>query len=141
MVRYPALVTSFTQAHLRGSPFCNISRDNCAIPHKKQARKSFAIQSLEVSRDMKSIAAGPLSMSFKTQGNQTFWRDIPGFCWDIPGVPEKFEKKSLCSILGPLKLRYFRKPLRGPPTHGLPRPPSNKKRNSKNPENPDYSQK
>ena len=22
------------------------------------------------------------------------------FCWDIPGVPEKFENKSLCSILG-----------------------------------------
>ena len=22
-----------------------------------------------------------------------FWRDIPGFCWDTPGVPEKFEEK------------------------------------------------
>ena len=22
-----------------------------------------------------------------------------GYCWDIPGVPEKFEKKGLCSIL------------------------------------------
>ena len=28
-------------------------------------------------------------------------RDIPGFCWDIPAVPEKFEKTSLCSIFGP----------------------------------------
>ena len=28
-----------------------------------------------------------------------FSRDIPGFCQDIPGMPEKFEKKSLCSIL------------------------------------------
>ena len=26
-------------------------------------------------------------------GNQTFGRDIPGFCWDIPGAPEKLEKK------------------------------------------------
>ena len=26
-------VVSFTRAHLRGTPFCNISRDNCAIPH------------------------------------------------------------------------------------------------------------
>ena len=46
----------------------------CAIPHfatyraiivrypiKKQAQKSFAILSLQASRDMKSIAAGPLS--------------------------------------------------------------------------------
>ena len=39
-----------------------MSRDNCAIPQKKQARKSFAILSLQVSRDMKSIAAGPLSL-------------------------------------------------------------------------------
>ena len=32
-------------------------------------------------------------MSFETQANQTFWRDIPGFCWDIPEMPDKFEKK------------------------------------------------
>ena len=64
MVRYSPLVLSSTQAHLCDTPFCNISRDNCAIPHKKQARKSFAIRSLQVSFDMKSIAAGPLSLSF-----------------------------------------------------------------------------
>ena len=28
-------------------------------------------------------------MSFETQGNQTFWRDIPGF---LPGYLRKFEK-------------------------------------------------
>ena len=61
MVRYPPLVLSFTEAHLCDTPFCNVSRENCAIPHKKQARKSFAILSLQVSRDMKSIATGPLS--------------------------------------------------------------------------------
>ena len=38
-----------------------VSRDNCAIPPLKKARKRFAILSLQVSRDMKSIAAGPLS--------------------------------------------------------------------------------
>ena len=36
MVRYPPLVPSFTQAHLCDTPFCNISRDNCAIPHKNK---------------------------------------------------------------------------------------------------------
>ena len=61
MVRYPPLVLSFTKAHLCDTPFCNISRDNCAIPPFKQARKSFAILSLKVSRDMESIADGPLS--------------------------------------------------------------------------------
>ena len=33
MVRYPPSVLSFTQAHLRDTPFCYVSRDNCAIPH------------------------------------------------------------------------------------------------------------
>ena len=36
MVRYPPLVLSFTQAHLCDTPFCNVSRDNCAIPHKNK---------------------------------------------------------------------------------------------------------
>ena len=31
----PPLVLSFTQAHLRDTPFCNVLRDNCAISHKK----------------------------------------------------------------------------------------------------------
>ena len=29
----------------------------------------------------------------KTRGIKLFWRDIPGFCRDIPEGPEKFEKK------------------------------------------------
>ena len=46
---------------------------------------------------------GPKSSvcSFETQGNQIIWRDIPGFCQDIPGAPEKFEKQKLCSICVP----------------------------------------
>ena len=32
----PPLVRSFTQAHLCDTPFCNVSRDNCAIPHKNK---------------------------------------------------------------------------------------------------------
>ena len=56
MVRYPVLVLSFTQAHLRNTPFCKIFRDSCAIPPpppQKQAQKTFAIPSPQVSRDMK----------------------------------------------------------------------------------------
>ena len=63
MVRYPPIVLSFTQAHLCDTPFCNVSRDNCAIPHENKHENSFAILSLQVSRDMKSIAAGPLSLN------------------------------------------------------------------------------
>ena len=32
-------------------------------------------------------------MSLETQGIKLFWRDIPGFCRDIPEAPEKLEKK------------------------------------------------
>ena len=31
-----------------------------------------------------------------------FWRDIPGFCWDIPAAPEKFEKKKFVFNFWPL---------------------------------------
>ena len=57
-LRYPVSRTCDT-------PFCNISRDSCAIPPppppQKQVRNSFAILSLQVSRDMKSMNTGPLS--------------------------------------------------------------------------------
>ena len=40
------------------------------------------------------VGAKKFGMSFEAQGNQTFWRDIPIlFCRDLPGAPEKFEKK------------------------------------------------
>ena len=39
MVRYPPLVLNFTQTHPCDTPFCNISRDNCAIPHKNKHEK------------------------------------------------------------------------------------------------------
>ena len=35
----PPMVLSFTQAHLCDTPFCNISRDNCAIPDKNQHKR------------------------------------------------------------------------------------------------------
>ena len=58
----PPLALSFTQARLCDTAFCNILRDNCAIPAaKKTAQKSFAILSLQVMRDIKSEVAGPLS--------------------------------------------------------------------------------
>ena len=60
MVRYPPLVLNFTQTHLCDTPFCNVSRDNCAIPHKNKHERVLRYYRLQVSRDMKSIAAGPL---------------------------------------------------------------------------------
>ena len=61
IVGYPPLALSFTQAHLYDTPFCNISRDKSAIA-QKTSTNNFAILSLQVSRDMKSIAAGPLRL-------------------------------------------------------------------------------
>ena len=42
MVRYPPLALIFTQAHLCDTPFCNISRDNCAIPHKNRRAPDYS---------------------------------------------------------------------------------------------------
>ena len=39
------------------------------------------------------VGAQKFGMSFQTQENQTLWRDIPGFCWDILGAPKKFVKR------------------------------------------------
>ena len=40
------------------------------------------------------VGAKKFGMSLETQGIKLFWRDIPGFCRDIPPeAPEKFEKK------------------------------------------------
>ena len=39
------------------------------------------------------VGAKKFGMSLETQGIKLFWRDVPGFCRDIPEAPEKFEKK------------------------------------------------
>ena len=61
MVRYPPLVLSFTQAHLCGTTFCNISRDNCAIPppQKKNKHERF-LQSIVASIARYEKHRGPL---------------------------------------------------------------------------------
>ena len=75
------LALSFTQARLCDTPFCNILRDNCAIPTKKQAPNSFAILSLQVSRDMKSIAVGPLRSGVTFPGRIKNCWNFPVFSW------------------------------------------------------------
>ena len=72
MVRYPPLALSFRQPHLCDTPFCNVSRDSCAIPHKNKHGKNFVILSLQVSRDMKSIAAGPLNPQNRAKIHQKY---------------------------------------------------------------------
>ena len=39
------------------------------------------------------VGAKKFGMPFETREIKLFWRDIPGFCRNIPEVPEKFEKK------------------------------------------------
>ena len=48
-----------------------------------------------------------LGLSLEAQGNQTLWRDIPGFCRDIPGASEKVEKKRFVFNFRPLTLGPF----------------------------------
>ena len=46
--------------------------------------------------------AKKFGMPLETREVKLFWRDIPGFCWDIPAVPEKFEKNRFVFNLWPL---------------------------------------
>ena len=46
--------------------------------------------------------AKKFGMSLETREIKLFGRDIPGFCWDIPAVPEKFEKKKFVFNFWPL---------------------------------------
>ena len=48
------------------------------------------------------VGAKKFGMSLETQGIKLFWRDIPGFCRDIPESPEKFEKKMFGCDFWPL---------------------------------------
>ena len=44
-------------------------------------------------RKREGVGAKKFGMPFETREIKLFWRDIPGFCRDIPEAPEKFEKK------------------------------------------------
>ena len=44
----------------------------------------------------KGAGAEKFGMSLETRETKLFWRDIPGFCWDIPEVPKMFENKKVC---------------------------------------------
>ena len=52
---------------------------------------------------MKGWGAKKFGMSLETREIKLFGRAIPGFCRDIPGVPEKFEKKKLGFNFRPYK--------------------------------------
>ena len=113
------------------TPFCNISRDHCAIPHKRQVANSFALLSLQASRNMKilSIAAGPLRVlkAAKQGGSKrgasrsglvlffdyfSDFPDFPGFSRFVWGFSRFFLFLSLNSRL--LKAPTRNSPKRGP---------------------------
>ena len=50
------------------------------------------------------VGAEKLGMSFETQGNHTFWRDIPGFSPGYFGGARKFEKNKFVFNSRPLEV-------------------------------------
>ena len=57
----------------------------------------------QTQRGSGGVGAKKFDMSLETREIKLFWRDIPGVCWDIPAVPEKFEKKVCVQYLAPRK--------------------------------------
>ena len=55
---------------------------------------------------------GPKSSVCPSKPGKTllFGWDIPGCCWDIPEVPEKFEKKKFCVQFSSPIVKYWRVP-------------------------------
>ena len=118
----------------------NASGTHCSATHKTYAKHlfpvfcaialallaqwpAFARLSLEGALGPQLCLGGQIQLGLE---KVVFWRK--GSSWEA-------------SVSRESSIRYFRKPLRGPPTHGVPKPPSNKKRNSKKTENPDDPQK
>ena len=110
----PPLVPCFTQTYQCDTPFkiCkHIARYFCDTPGK-QARKSFAILSLQVSRDMESIAAGPLSPKVEKIAEIGFAGHFPHF-WAIfslsfflSGGRNPNMRSPICRNRGPRSLLY-----------------------------------
>ena len=51
---------------------------------------------------LEGVGAKKFGMSLEIRETKLFGWDIPGFCWDIPGAPEKFEEKKFVFSFGPL---------------------------------------
>ena len=54
------------------------------------------------------VGAKKFGMSLETRETKLFGWDIPGFCWDIPAVPPKFEKKKFVFNFWSLKVSHKR---------------------------------
>ena len=73
-MRCPLLVLSFTQAHQCDTPFCNISRDNCAIPHKNKHERVLRYYRYEYRAiKYRSWASKFISSCFGSE-NGVFWK-------------------------------------------------------------------
>ena len=62
------------------------------------------------------VGAKKFGMSFETQENQTFWRDIPGFCLGYPGGARKVGEKKVSVQFSSPTLNNFREKFRVSPT-------------------------
>ena len=89
-------------------------KQNCysrlRIRHEKRAQTQTSL-SPDIFRwgrglPREGVGAKKFSMPFETRQIKLFWRDIPGFCRDIPELLEKFEKKFVFNFR-PLQKRPF----------------------------------
>ena len=60
------------------------------------------------------VEAEKFGMSLETRETKLFRRDIPGFCRDIPEVPEKFEKQKFVFKFRSLLMGRFPECVHGP---------------------------
>ena len=105
-----AMPTSALAALLQRRPSCPCSADPIVMTftHWSGTKKEHKpkLLSLDIfwwgtGLPHEGVGAKKFGMSLETREIKFFWRDMLGFCWDIPGVPEKFEKKTCVQSSSP----------------------------------------
>ena len=74
---------------------------------KEPKPKLFGPDIFQRGRDLprERVGAKKFDTSLETREIKLFGQDIPGFCRDIPGAPEKFEKKIWVPLSFPIEVR------------------------------------
>ena len=112
MVRYPPLILYFRQEHLCDTPFCNVSREKVAIPHKNQRERVLRYYRYKYCAIWKVSLLGLLAAKLLIWTLRIWGFRGPGFrnsawqvlCGDASRLFLDYFSKHLSSVLGRTEL-------------------------------------
>ena len=106
MVRYPALALNFTRTHLCDTPFCNVSRDNCAIPTETSTKEFCDTIATSIARYEKdrcwASKLAPQNMRFLLPSPRlSKLKSRPQHAHNLEGIEHLIQGKKMNKIIGP----------------------------------------